>query len=42
MLDVKWGSGCYQESLEQADLLAEALVQVEIFGKYLENISTNI
>ena len=28
VLDVKWGSGCYQESLEQAELLAEALVQV--------------
>ena len=28
VLDVKWGSGCYQESLEQAEHLAEALVQV--------------
>lgn len=27
VLDVKWGSGCYQESLEQAEHLAEALVQ---------------
>ena len=27
VLDVKWGSGCYQETLQQAENLAEALVQ---------------
>ena len=28
VLDIKWGSGCYQESLHQAEDLAQALVQV--------------
>ena len=28
VMDVKWGEGCYQETLEEGEKLAEVLVQV--------------
>ena len=28
VMDVKWGEGCYQETLEEAEKLADVLVQV--------------
>ena len=34
VLDVKWGSGCYQETLQEAESLADALVKVILVSNW--------